>query len=911
MLHPGYVRNYEATLRLLAERGHRVHLAFSQPQKQAEDLLPEQLASTYPTITFGVAPKRNDAWTTMATVIRGLHDYSRYFHPRYKDSPQLRGRLSDKVKSFFALTPAIWYLIAPLLHAIERTHSARLSHLLIRCFRVMEVGLPVSHAITEFIAERAPDVVLVTPLVNVGSIQVDYLKSAKQLGIPTGLCVASWDNLTNKGLIRIEPDLIILWNEVQKREAIELHDMPAAKIVMTGAQRFDEWFEQRPSTSREDFLRRAGLPTDRPYILYLCSSPFIAPDEVSFVAEWIQKLRSHISSPVRDASILIRPHPQNAEQWRDVDFSRFKHVSIWPRHGANPVSAESKADFFDSIYYSSAVMGINTSAQIEASIIGRPVLTLLAPQFAGTQEGTIHFHYLRFENGGPLRVARSYAEHLQQLEAAMVGLVDDQAHYRRFVESFVRPHGLDTPCTPLVADAIEQLGRMPRPRPVAPPLWSHGLRLLLQPLAFATYKIRERRKRVDHAARRASTSDRRQMERRPARDRQSETRRLPQRLVRRAVQLAVAQPAVRAIGRRVVAPLLTEAIGTTAPATVLTPPGTAEVRATKAHLAALARSASPIVIGPWLSEVGFEVLYWIPFLNWVQATRAFDPEQLVVVSRGGCWPWYRHLTSHYLDVLDWYSVDEFRTLNEQRVQEQGRGLKHWTVSAFDNQIIEHIKRKLGVPSVELLHPSLMYQFYSPYWRKQASIRHLEKHSRYIHFEPLDLGQIGARLPDNYVAVKFYFSNAFPDTHENRSFIAQLLEDLSKRTNIVLLSTGLRVDDHTDYLSSGNDRIFTIEDSLVPSKNLEIQTRIVANARAFIGTYGGFSYLAPYYGVDSIAIYSDPGAFLPHHVDVARRAFTGLGRGAFLCLSRDDLHSLQFVLGEPSRSVLRATSASEQ
>jgi hypothetical protein len=25
----------------------------------------------------------------------------------------------------------------------------------------------------------------------------------------------------------------------------------------------------------------------------------------------------------------------------------------------------------------------------------------------------------------------------------------------------------------------------------------------------------------------------------------------------------------------------------------------------------------PILVGPWLSEVGFELLYWIPMLHWI------------------------------------------------------------------------------------------------------------------------------------------------------------------------------------------------------------------------------------------------------------------------------------------------------
>ena len=30
----------------------------------------------------------------------------------------------------------------------------------------------------------------------------------------------------------------------------------------------------------------------------------------------------------------------------------------------------------------------------------------------------------------------------------------------------------------------------------------------------------------------------------------------------------------------------------------------------------VASGTAPIVAGPWLAEVGYEVLYWIPFLRW-------------------------------------------------------------------------------------------------------------------------------------------------------------------------------------------------------------------------------------------------------------------------------------------------------
>ena len=38
----------------------------------------------------------------------------------------------------------------------------------------------------------------------------------------------------------------------------------------------------------------------------------------------------------------------------------------------------------------------------------------------------------------------------------------------------------------------------------------------------------------------------------------------------------------------------------------------------------------------------------------------------------------------------------------------------------------------------------------------------------------------------------------------------------------------------------------------PENNLAIQTEVIRHADAFVGTYGGFSYLAPLSGVNTIA-----------------------------------------------------------
>ena len=102
-------------------------------------------------------------------------------------------------------------------------------------------------------------------------------------------------------------------------------------------------------------------------MLWVCSALFQgSPVEAQFVLKWIQALRSSGSERLRNAPILVRPHPSRLAEWQDVDLSGSNAV-LW---GGNPIDAQSRADYFDSLYHSAAVVGINTSAFIEGGIVG-------------------------------------------------------------------------------------------------------------------------------------------------------------------------------------------------------------------------------------------------------------------------------------------------------------------------------------------------------------------------------------------------------------------------------------------------------------------------------------------------------------------------------------------------------------
>lgn len=489
LLHPGYLRHYGRPIRILAGRGHEVHVALGRLEKDPGDFrLIEELVAEHPTVTYGLAPARarSDGWRRLAWLVRGLTDLARYGDPRYADAPALRRRIADKFHWRIDYSRAPKVLKGPLHRAVDREATgadAGRSEKTLARLRKLEAAIPTSRRIDRFIAEQRPDALVASPVIEFASSQIEYLKSARKLGIRTGIGVASWDNLTGKGLLRFVPDRVFVWNDVQRGELEDMHWIPRDRIVLTGAQRFDEWFDRTPTLSREDFAHKVGLDPARPYVLYLCSSPFIAPDEVSFVRRWAGAIRGG-SPAVRDVGLLVRPHPQNGRQWEGVSLGEFGNAAIWPRLGAQPDAGEARADYFDSLAHSACIVGINTSGLIEAGIVGKSVLTVLDPDFAGTQAGTLHFQYLRWENGGLLRVAADLPEHLGQLEQALAGGADDARQIAEFVQRFCRPGGLDRDAATLVADGIEELARLgplPRERPGAGTL---ARRAALTPVAL-------------------------------------------------------------------------------------------------------------------------------------------------------------------------------------------------------------------------------------------------------------------------------------------------------------------------------------------------------------------------------------------------------------------------------------------
>ncbi|MBM3778556.1 MAG: hypothetical protein FJW23_10000 [Acidimicrobiia bacterium] len=291
----------------------------------------------------------------------------------------------------------------------------------------------------------------------------------------------------------------------------------------------------------------------------------------------------------------------------------------------------------------------------------------------------------------------------------------------------------------------------------------------------------------------------------------------------------------------------------------------------------------PIIVGPWLGEVGYEVLYWIPFLRWVSASYGVDPNRVVAVSRGGVASWYADVAAAYEEV--WDHVDP-AVFAEQHVA----SAKQILPSRLEADLVTETARVHGVSGARVLRPELMFRLFRLFWSGHRATGFLDVHTRFrLHRPPGVVRRTD--LPDDYIAVKFYAARSLPDTPAIRRRLQRMVAELAEQAPVVLLDTGLTVDDHTDHPLDVSGGVMSARHLLEPRTNLGAQTDIIANARAYVGTCGSLTWLAPLLGVRTAAVLADP-EFLHAHLAVALRACHRLdGAGEFCPL---DLRALDLL-----------------
>lgn len=787
--HIGCVRVFGTTVEELSNRGHFVHLLFSDSKNalKYEDQISKLLKNAGNRLTYSYDIPDKESNSKLLLLVRRTQNYLRFFEKRYKKAFGLRERASlnrhlkrktilDKFITKIAISDKFIWVIISLL-------------------RIVEKSFPPNKSTLSFLERIKPDIVLVTPYVELDSPQLTWIKASKKLKIRTVYCVHSWDNLTNKGLIQIEPEAITLWNRFQAEE-LKMHHIYNSKIFITGAQVYDYWFESKPTKSEDEFKHELGI-NNFDYILYTCSSKFIAPDEVSFFSRWLKSFRLLESNKIKNTYVVIRPHPQNCQLWDGVTFDIADKVIIYPRRTPLLYDDTSSSLFYNTLYYAKCVVGINTSVMIESGILGKTVFTILDDDFKHSQDGTLHFGYIK--SSGFIKTSNSICENTKQLEAFFnteESISKENEYAKKFVKEFIRPNGIAKNCCNILCDSIESSMNLPLVK-------YKDSNLLFKAIFSLIVKLRNK-KLFDRHKNKITEKEKKVIE-------------------------------------------------------------------NHKYLKLCAESKKPLIFGPWLSEIGYEVLYWIPFIRNYCKNNLIDPKNIYIISRGGVSNWYSDFANNYFDAFEVISPNNLKREIDFKIKNCG-GQKQNYLTDFEKLIVDEAKAYFKLEDAMLIHPGIMYSIFYSFWRGDFQVNQLLKLCQFNLFQSnCQIEAVVNSLPKDFIAIKFYFNNCFIESCESKTFIKNLITKLAEYNDIVVLDSGLELDDHYQADIIKNERIHYIDEKIMtPKSNLAIQALVLSKARLFIGTYGGFSYMPIFYNVPSIGIFTHDNRFLQTHCDMAAR-----------------------------------------
>jgi ADP-heptose:LPS heptosyltransferase len=162
---------------------------------------------------------------------------------------------------------------------------------------------------------------------------------------------------------------------------------------------------------------------------------------------------------------------------------------------------------------------------------------------------------------------------------------------------------------------------------------------------------------------------------------------------------------------------------------------------------------------------------------------------------------------------------------------------------------------------------------------------------------------GVPLPERYVAAKFYTGTALPDSAGHRRALRDLISVVARRMPVVVLDTGLKTDEHEDYLFQGLSNVCSVRAQLDPRTNLDMQTAVISGSRGFIGTCGSLAWLAPMLGIDTVAVYAND-RFLASHIFFATHVYRQNGAARFDTLDLRGVMDLDLM--EASESMVAAS-----
>ncbi len=255
----------------------------------------------------------------------------------------------------------------------------------------------------EYFTRYSPSLVIVSSL---GYMIDPYLmRSAKRHDVTTVSIVHSWDNPTTKDYRGAEPDYVIAWNDIMKKEINVYHDIPKDRVFVGGIAHWDFYFTgSYPKESKDAFYQRMQIDGTKK-IIYYGTSSFVTFRRTFDV---VGALLDHIKQGDlgEDVQLVVRLHPtyllkdaktgsMQIEKYRprmvmlEREYKGLIHFDIPRMNSLDDDIDMPKEDMYQHtslLLYSTVLLTEYSTLMIEAAIFDLPIINVGLHNFRDTDK---------------------------------------------------------------------------------------------------------------------------------------------------------------------------------------------------------------------------------------------------------------------------------------------------------------------------------------------------------------------------------------------------------------------------------------------------------------------------------------------------------------------------------------------
>jgi hypothetical protein len=249
--------------------------------------------------------------------------------------------------------------------------------------------------------------------------EVPLLRTAVQRRVRTIAVDPSWDNFTNKLIPVRRTDRLVVWNNIMKQQAVDLHGYRPEEVRVAGPPHWDRYFQVGSTVSREAFFKRIGADPSRKLVTLTTTPPSLYAHHDRVIRILMHAIESgQWRAPTQ---LLVRLHPRD-------DLERYAALRGTPRliiekpfratveagDGlAVDITAESQQHLADTLRYSDVIVTVASTIAIEASVFDTPVVDVSFDgetpcEFVRSARRYYRFtHYANITRQGAARVAET------------------------------------------------------------------------------------------------------------------------------------------------------------------------------------------------------------------------------------------------------------------------------------------------------------------------------------------------------------------------------------------------------------------------------------------------------------------------------------------------------------------------